>query len=312
MNEFIHYFIIVLITVLPVLGVGIGQGMVNKATIRAIDEQPAADGALRRIAIIAVTLSETAVLLAVVTALLLITQTAPGAYVGWAYAGISVAIAVPGFFVGIISAFPAREALKATVRQPLFASEILQLFLITQAMIQTPTIFGFIIALLIKNQLPLAITFTEGVRLLAGGLVSGIGCLGPLVGLGMFAVNAMRTSGINRNVYRQLRTFTLVSQALIEAPIIFSLIIAIITIISKTSLESSIKAFGFLAAAAATGLSTVSAGINSGRISSTAVREIGINEKIYPTISRISIISQTLIDTIPIYGTLIALLIILF
>ena len=310
MNELIHYSVISLIVVLPTIGVGIGQGLVNKAALDAANEQPGADGALQRVSIIAMTLSETAVLLSIVVALLLIMDTAKGMYTGWAYAGILAAIAVPGFFVGIMSSFPAREALKATARQPLFAPQILQLLLITQAMVQTPTIFGFIIALLIRSQFVLATNLADGVRLLAGGLAFGIGCLGPLIGLGLFTKNALKTAGINREVYPQLRTFTLVSQALIEAPIIFSLLIAILLTYTKTSGTSPMHYVPYLAAAASIGISSLGVGLNSGRTAATAVREIGINQNLYPTISRMSIISQTFIDTISIYGTLIALIII--
>lgn len=311
MNEIAQYAAITSLVVFPTLGVGLGQGYVNKKTISGIDEQPAADSALKRASIISMTFSETAILLSVVMGILLIMDHATSAYAGFGYLGILFAVAIPGFLVGLVSSWPGCAALEATTRQPLAAPKIQQLMLITQTIIQTPTIFGFIIGLLIKNQIPNATTLTEGIRLLATGIAFGLGCVGPLIGLGTFTKNALATTGTNREIYPQLRTFTFVSQALIEAPIVFALVIGIILSFVHLGGDPLLSAVTYMVAAFSISLTTLHVGINSGRTASRTAQLVGEHPAMFAQLSRMSILTQTFIDTIAIYGTLIALIVLL-
>ncbi len=177
MNELAHYGAVATIVALPALGVGIGQGIVNRAALEAINDQPAAEGSIRRLAIISMTLSETAALLGLVMGILILMNKELVEFSNYAYLGIVFTLAIPGFIVGLVSALPGRAALKATARQPLFANKIMQFLLLTQTIIQTPTIFGFIIALVIRGQADTAHTLSDGLRLLASGISFGIGSI---------------------------------------------------------------------------------------------------------------------------------------
>jgi F-type H+-transporting ATPase subunit c len=311
MNEIAQYAAITSLIVLPTLGVGLGQGYINKKTISGIDEQPAADSALKRAAIISMTFSETAILLAVVMGILLIMDKPTAAYAGFGYLGILFSVAVPGLLVGLISSWPGCAALEATTRQPLVAPKIQQLMLITQTIIQTPSIFGFIVGLLIKNQIPNATTLAEGIRLLASGIAFGLGCVGPIIGLGLFTRKALATTGTNREIFPQLRTFTFVSQALIEAPIVFALVISIILSVVHPGENSLLSAVTYLVATFSIGLTTLHVGINSGNAASRTAQLVGEYPTMFAQLSRMSILTQTFIDTIAIYGTLIALIVLL-
>lgn len=308
MNEFIHYATATALVALPALGVGIGQGLVNKAALKAINEQPSAEGALRRMAIISLTLSETAAVLGVVMAILVIMNRSPyAAYSAYAYGGIGAALAIPGFLVGLISSLPGRAAISAAARQPLFADKILQLLLITQTILQTPTIFGFIISLVIFRQIDSAHTLADGVRLLASGISFALGSFGPLLGLGIFTRAACHVAGLNRQIYPQLRTFTFISQALIEAPIVFALLVSL----TLTGISSSGNGINdsvvYSAAALIIGLTTCGTGISSGRAARAACLTIGDHPALYTTLSKMSILSQTFIDTTSIYGLVLSL-----
>ncbi len=310
MNELAQYLTITSLIVLPTIGVGLGQGYVNKKTVAGIDEQPTADSALKRASIIAMTFSETAILLAVIMGILLIIDQSTSMYAGLGYLGILCAVAIPGFLVGLVSSWPGCAAIDATIRQPLFAPQILQLMLIAQTIIQTPTIFGFIIGLLIKNQIPNATTLAEGLRLLASGIAFGIGCVGPVIGLGLFTKNALKTTGTNRAIYPQLRTFTFVSQALIEAPIVFALVIGIILSFIHLG-DDAFSIVRYLVAALVIGFTLLHVGINSGRSAAKTAELVGEHPTMFGQLSRMSILTQTFIDTIAIYGTLLALIVLL-
>lgn len=310
-NDFGHYAAVSAIVALPALGVGIGQGLVNKTAVEMINEQPSAEGALRRLAIVSMTLSETAALLGLVMGILLLTNKSTADYRGYAYLGIIAALAIPGFVVGLVSALPGRAALRSTARQPLFANKILQLLLLTQTIIQTPIIFGFIICLVIQGQASSVNTLSDGIRLLASGLGFGLGSLGPLIGLGRFTEKACAIVGMNRDIYPKLRTFTFISQALIEAPVVFALLVSLVLISSSTTGNVLADSVAFLAAASVIALTTLGTGINSGRTARAATIQMGERPELYPILSKMSILSQTFVDTTVIYGLLMSLIILL-
>ena len=93
--------------------------------------------------------------------------------------------------------------------------------LITQSLIQTPVIFGLIVALLITASIGSVQTLVEGTQLLAAGICIGLGSIGPTIGLGRFTYQACYTAGINRSSYTKILPFTLISGAIIETPLIF-------------------------------------------------------------------------------------------
>ncbi len=311
MNSIAHSATIGALVVLPALGVGIGQGLVNKAALESINRQPGAETALRRLALISMTLSETAVLLGVVMAILLLGSTPKVPYSMFAYAGIVSALALPAFIVGIIAAGPGRAALEAATRQPLFTGKITQLLLLTQTVLQTPTIFGFIIALMLRSQLNTISSLSDALRLCASGMTFGIACIGPLLGLSSFTKRVCRIIGVNRDIYPRLRTFTFISQALIEAPIVFALMVALILAIITPTGALVADSSAFLAVACAMGLSTLGTGLNSWRVATQAAKQIGLHPEHYSTLAKMSMISQTFIDTSSIYGLLLSLIILL-
>ena len=311
MNDFAHAFAVSILVVLPAIGVGIGQGIVNKALIEAIDRQPAAEADLRRLALISTILSETAVLLGFVMAVLLLRQTSSSPYSAFAYLGVSLSLSLPGLVVGIVSARPGKAALEAVARQPLFVSKITQILLLTQSVIQTPSVFGFIIALFLRNQLATISSLSDAIRIAASGIGFGLASVGPLIGLGLLAKTVCTAIGFNREAYNSLRTFTFISQALIEAPVIFGLIVSLVLAVTRPSGEVVIDSAAFLAAALAMGLTTLGTGINSARTAAGAAIQIGRQPELYSVLSKMSLISQTLIDTSTIYGLILSLLIIL-
>ncbi|HVW99202.1 MAG TPA: ATP synthase F0 subunit C, partial [Candidatus Babeliaceae bacterium] len=63
-----------------------------------------------------------------------------------------------------------------------------------------------------------------------------------------------------------------------------------------------------LAAAIAMAFSTVGAGISSGKTAAQACYQVALRPDIYSIISRTSIPMQTFIDTYPVYGLVLALI----
>ena len=66
----------------------------------------------------------------------------------------------------------------------------------------------------------------------------------------------------------------------------------------------------FLSAAFAVGFSTFGTGINSGKIAAQACKNIAHKPSTFQTISRVSLLAQGLLDTLAIYGLIIAIFLI--
>jgi len=228
--------------------------------------------------------------------------------------GIASAICLSGFVIGIVSAWPVQAACHAITRQPFFSQRILVFMIMTQALIQTPLIAALIVALFIKIQAIDALTISDSCRLIASGLSIGLGSIGPAIGLALFAKAAINGLGISRTTYNKLFSFTLISEAIIETPVIFSFVVAIILlfITPKPQTDDLLAGITFLAAGLCTGIGTMGPGISSGRTAAAACKQIAHNPELHGTLSRFSIFAQGLIETCAIYAILISLMLIFF
>lgn len=310
--EFFHFTAMALTITLPALSVGIGEGIASIAAIKAIDIQPAIKSEILRVAVIGMALIETAAIMGMSMAIILLLTPASSLnyYAGLAELGIPAALGLPGFFIGLFSALPTYAACHAAARQPFFIPRILRFMLVTQSLLQTPVIFGFIVAMFIKNQVAAITTLPEALQYIASGLSIGLGSIGPAIGMALFAKKACEGIGINRAAYTKLFNFTIISQAIIETPIIFSLVISLMLMFSKTDVHSLLAGIMYMSAALCIGIGTIGAGIGSGRIAAAACEQIVQKPELHGFLSRISMFGQGLIDTCAIYALLIAIMLI--
>jgi len=297
---------------LPALGVGIGQGIVGFGVLTALNQQPRAAAEIRTTFFIAVVLSEFAAIISSLMTALLLTSIPTNAFSAYAHCAIVFALAIPGFAIGLLSGFPAREAILATARQPFFSKKIRTIMLLTQSMMQMPLIFGFIISLILKTQLITVTGAADMLRIIGAGATIGISTLGPTYGLSIFTRAICHNLGLNRSIYDRLFSFTLLSQALIEAPILFALLIAFILTQVAPATGHWTESGALLAAAIIMCLGTLAPGISAGktaRLASTALKD-------YPTeaqhISYSNILAQTFINTNALFCMLLALLLVLY
>ncbi|EKD49054.1 MAG: ATP synthase F0, C subunit [uncultured bacterium] len=309
--EYFHFGTIALTAAINAIGVGIGQGITSKNAIESMNQQPAAADEIRNTAIMGMALSETASIMGTFISILLLLQTravANSYYSSLAEIGIAFAICCTGLVLGLVSALPARAACMAVARQPFFSREITRFMMIVLSLLQTPIIFGFIVALFIQSQAGLVTTMRDALRLVASGMCIGLGSIGPAIGLSLFAEKACQGIGKNRDAYGSVFSFTLISQAIIETPIIFSLIVSIslLFLVPELEQEDLLNGITLLAAGLCTGIGTFGPGISSGKTATAAVEQIAINPELQATLSRVTIFSQGLIESSAIYAVLIS------
>lgn len=310
---FFHYFTLAGIVGLTAIGVGLGQGFATMGALHALHIQPQARPDILRCLVLGLALIETAAIIGVTIALFLFFGLAPNTLTfegGIAELGILCAMSFSGFTLGLVSAFPVREACMALARQPFSGQRVMRFMLIVLSILQTPLIFSFIISINIKDQITALTTFPDSLRLLGAGLSIGLGCVGPAIGLALFAKKACQSIGVNRSAYTTLITFSFISQAMVETPIIFSMIIGLLLI--SLSSPTLLRGYSLLAAGFCMGLGTFSTGISSGRTAGVACQRIAMSPHLYATVSRLSLFAQGIMETITIYALLVALALIFF
>jgi F-type H+-transporting ATPase subunit c len=314
LSALLHYSAIALTVAINSVGVGIGEGIVTIGAIDALNIQPSAKNEITKTAVLGMALVETAAIMGVTIAIIvLMGSPVPTLYSGIAELGIVLAICLPGFIIGLVSALPAYQACLSVARQPFFSQKILRFMLITQSLIQTPIIFGFIIALFIKNNVSVITTLPQALQYIAGGLCIGLGSIGPAWGMAHFGAVACKAIGTNRNAYNKLLSFTFVSEAIIETPVIFALVISLLIIFSQPCPETALLAsLAMLSAAVCTGIGTVGPGISSGKTAAAACQQIARDPNNYSLLSRASMFGQGLIDTCAIYALLVSIMLIIF
>lgn len=315
--DFIHYGVIACAIVTNSISVGIGQGLTSYSALNAINRQPSARNDIIRVALIGMTLIETVAILALLVAILLLIKAPTDNANYFEYLseiGIAFAIAITGFVIGLASSVPAQAACHAVARQPLFTQKIFGFMLMTQVLIQTPVISALIVSLLIQGQAANVTSLGDSLRLIASGLCIGIGSIGPAIGLSLFSRAALNGIGKNTQAYSKLLSFTFISEAIIETPIIFCLIIAVtlLFVVPRPETENILNGIIFLAAGLCTGLGTLGTGISSGATGAAACSQIADKPEEYSILSRTSMLAQGIIETIVIYAVLLSLVMLLF
>lgn len=308
----IHYMTIAAIAIIPTFSVSIGSGLISVTAINAINNQPHAQSDIIRTAFIGNALVETTAILSIIIAALLLLNGGTATetiYPYYAQIGMAAALCLSGAVVGIVAAFPIQEACNAIARQPFFAQKILGFGIMTQALVQTPVIAAFVIAFLIKNQLADVAFLGDAFRLIASGLCIGLGSIGPALGLARFAKTACKALGVNREAYNTLLPFTLISQALIETPVIFALIISFLLLLTIPTLtaDDTLRGIALIGAALSTGIGTFGPGIASGLIASTACQQMNLHPESQALLSRASMLGQAIVETCILYAVLVSL-----
>lgn len=311
-GSFIHTVTIALVVAVTAISVGIGEGMTGKAALEALITQPRARAEISRTFLLGMTLIETAGVLGLVTSIMMLIEgtnngTPLSAYSHYAELGILFAVGISGLVLGIVSSYPATAACHAVARQPFFTPKIQIMMLLTQSIMQTPLIFAFMVSMMIKMQAVSITDLGQALRLIGAGLSIGLGSVGPTIGLALIAQQACISMGVNKYAYSTLFPFTIMSQAIVESPLIFALITSMFMLFNKSGATLPlISGIGFLSAGLCMGLGTLMPGIGSGKTAAQACQAIAINPESSTSLFRASLISQVLLETGSIYALLIA------
>lgn len=311
----VHYFSAVITIILGALGGGIAQGIAGLNSISSMQRQTMSNDDASRAMIVGLALIESGVIISLVTTLIMLVGAHETSVLGASLAelGISLAVGCAAISISIASSQVVRACTHAISRQPLFASKIFTFMLLTQSIIEAPIIFAFIVGLIIRSSTTPDLSVAQGLRLLSAGLVLAIGCIGPAVGQAIFARAACTSIGLNKNAYGKIFPFTLISEAVIETPVIFCLLFSFIILFTNFSGENPnliLPCVMLFAAVFCICLGALGAAIAIGRICATSCLQVANNESAYGTILRTNLLTIAFIESTLIYSLITSLLLV--
>ena len=296
----INYIVAATVTLVPALGVSFGQGKAASSSLLAITIQPALKKEINRAMLLGLGLIETASVLGLLISVIIIKN-----YNFSILSAISIILlSFLNFLFGFKSTEPVVESCLAIARQPFLQNNIIKMMLLSITFLLTPVIFSFVISLIIKYQS--INNLSQDLKLLAAAISLTLGSIGSIISMAKLNSNVCYMIGYNRRSFKKLFRFALISQAMIETPILLSLIVSLIIIsINSASIANGII---IIAAGLCTGICCLVSGLESGKIAAQGAIEIGKNPNLSPQISNTSMLSQCLLDAFAVYGLIISIL----
>jgi len=216
------------------IGSGIGSGYPGGQACAGIARQPAVASQLTTNMLIGSAVCQTPAIFSMVVALMLMFINfgdAPlfptwAAYLG---AGISMGLAAIGSGYG--GGLAAGASCEGIARQPKTAANVTTIMLVGQAVSQTPSIFGLLVSfILMFKSFPESTALSASMALLAAGICTGFGGIGPGLGNGMTAEGAVRWVARNVEHAGDLMRIMLVGQAVSQSTAIYAMVVSLVLI----------------------------------------------------------------------------------
>jgi len=216
------------------IGAAVGEGYAAGKASQTLAYRPELSGDVLKTMLVGQAVAETAGIFGLVIAMLLLftPNAAQPTIAAWAFLGAGLAMGLSAIGCGIGAGLPAGSACLGIGRQPSASAQLTTLMLIGAGVAQSTAIYGFLIALLLLfKKLPDVVTMPGICALVGAGLAMGFGAIGPGIGEGIAAENAVYQVARNPENGTLLTRTMLVGQAVAESTGIYSLVIALLLIL---------------------------------------------------------------------------------
>lgn len=219
---------------LGALGSGIGSGFPTAATCQGIARQPAMSGKLTTNMLIGSAVCQTPSIFALVVAFILMFFNIEGrpANPTWAaFMGASLAMGLSAIGAGIGGGLVAEVSCEGAARSPKTSGTLLKTMLLGQAVAQTTSIYGMLVAFVLLFVGKGATTgWAIPAALLSAGICMGLGAMGPGVGEGLASRGGVRAMSRNAKATASLMRSMLVGMAVAESTAIYALVVSLVLI----------------------------------------------------------------------------------
>ena len=213
---------------------GIASGYTVRFACMAIVRQPFFSQKILTVMLLIQSIIEAPVIFALIIALLIKTigHNMLPYHEGWKLLGAGLATAFGSIGSLIGSAILAKSACTSLGLNPNAYKRIMPFTLLCLTVIQTPVIFALLISFLLLYITGLSKTlFVAIICNMAAACTMGIGSIGTGIANGFVAAKGCRQIALNTTIYPIILRVTLLSQAVIEASVIYSFIIGLLLII---------------------------------------------------------------------------------
>jgi ATP synthase F0 subunit c len=216
------------------IGSGIGSGYPGGEACLGIARQPAVAARLTTNMLIGSAVCQTPAIFSMVVALMLMfmdfgTLPVSPTWAAFLGAGLSTGLAAIGSGLG--GGFAAGASCGGIARNPDTFGQVTTTMLIGQAVSQTPAIFGLLISfVLMFKSFPEYSGLSVPMALLGAGISMGFGGIGPGIGNGLTAQNAVKWVARNINAAGDLTRTMLVGQAVSQSTAIYAMVISLVLI----------------------------------------------------------------------------------
>ncbi len=217
------------------IGAAVGEGYTAGKANEALSFRPNLVGDILKTMLVGQAVAETAGIFGLVIAMLLLFSPIEGKSVltAWAYMGAGLSMGLSAIGCGIGAGLPAGTACQGIGRQPMVSGQLSTLMLIGSGVAQSTAIYGFLIALLLLyKQLPMGMAIVPACSMVGAGLCMGFGGIGPGIGEGMAAMEAVSAVARNPLTVGLMTRTMLVGQAVSESTGIYSLVVALLLVLS--------------------------------------------------------------------------------
>lgn len=224
------------------IGSAIGEGYTGGKAIEGITRQPSQTPHIFKNMLIGQAIAETPGIFALVLACLLIFL--PPHKVGdqgFLYAlcfgaaniGAALATGLSAIGVGVGAGLVSGAAVEGIARQPETQSRMTVMMLLMQALATTPSIFGFMVGMLLflmSDKMIVDANLIRAVTLASAGICMGAGAIGPSLGIGIIGHNVCRVISIRFKQSGNILKTSLLGVAITETTEIYALVVSLILI----------------------------------------------------------------------------------
>jgi F0F1-type ATP synthase membrane subunit c/vacuolar-type H+-ATPase subunit K len=144
-------------------------------------------------------------------------------------AGLSAGLAAIGSGFG--GGLAAGSSVSGIARQPETFGPVTTIMLVGQAVSQTPAIFGLLVSFILMFKIfPETASIATPMALLGAGLSMGLGGIGPGLGNGLTAQNAVKWVARNVEASGVLTRVMLVGQAVSQSTAIYAMVVSLVLV----------------------------------------------------------------------------------
>ncbi len=297
------------------IGAALGEGYAAGLANEALSLKPERSGDVIKNMLVGQAVAESAAIFALVVSVILLftTPTSKNILTAWASIGAGLSMGLSAIGSGVGAGMPAGSACFGIVRQPEAGNKIITTMLIGSAVCQTPAVFGMVIAFLLIfldfSSLPLHPAWAA---LLGSGLATGLAAIGPGVGNGFTAMEAV--SGVARNpeTNTDVNRLMLIGLSVAQSTAIYGFLISLLLLFTKRVETTYLTpCMALLGAGLCSGFGGIGPGIGEGITAAGAVKWAARRSEDTGVLARTMLVGMAVAESTGIYSLIIALLLIL-